>query len=366
MNTLLSRLERKRRVAHPRAYPRELDLVLTKACNLNCTFCISSTVGDDRWLDYDLFERVAAELFPRALRLSLCSGGEPLLYPRLRDVLRTAQGHGVKTLIVSNGMLLEADIRQWMVEDQSLDQYLVSFDGSTPETLQRIRRGARFDTIVANVTALARERDAAGRAFPRLGLRYSVMQSNAEELPGICELAASMGVAEVIVNYVSFANDMSPEDSLFFNQDLAERVFAETRVEAAKHGVSVQLPPVPRDDHGPHQCSVPWDFVQIETDGQVRFCYMAWIQTVGNFNDGFADVWRGDDYAKLRSTMNSDEPYFQYCEFCSWRNGCNTEAAHSHSLHADAFTFRGENTATLAFNKRSEENRAAFKDTTSS
>ena len=110
MNTVLSRLERKRRMARPRAYPRELDLVLTKACNLNCTFCISSTVGDNRWLDYGLFERVAAELFPRASRLSLCSGGEPLLYPRLRDVLRTAQGHGVKTLMVSNGMLLTADI----------------------------------------------------------------------------------------------------------------------------------------------------------------------------------------------------------------------------------------------------------------
>jgi MoaA/NifB/PqqE/SkfB family radical SAM enzyme len=343
-----------------RSYPVSLDVVLTKACNLNCTFCISSTVEDRRWLAYDLYERIAAELFPSAYRVSFCSGGEPLLYPRIRDALRLAARYRVKTIMVSNAMLLSDEVCRWMTSDGSLRSYLVSFDASTKASLERIRRGARFEKIIENVTNLSRHKKDANTRYPKLGLRYSVMKSNAEELPGICGLAKSMGVGSVDVSFVNFANDMTPDGSLFFHQDLAAEVFAETRARAREHGVVVNLPPLPRDDDGRRQCSFPWEFVQIDTDGSVRFCYMAWIQTLGNFDDGFRQIWRGEHYRRIRETLHTDSPYFPYCAYCARRNGTNHEAAHNHSLHDDAYTF-GDGSAGLSFNRRSEENRIAFR-----
>jgi MoaA/NifB/PqqE/SkfB family radical SAM enzyme len=353
-------LERRLGATRPRSYPISLDVVLTKACNLNCTFCISSTVEDRRWLAYDLYERIAHELFPYAYRIAFCSGGEPLLYPKIRDALRLAGRYRLKTVMVSNGMLLSDEVCRWITADRSLTSYLLSFDGSTKASLERIRRGAKFDKIIENVMNLSRHKQDAKTAYPKLGLRYSVMKSNAEELPGICALAKSMGIASVDVSFVNFANDMTFDDSLFFQQDLAAEVFAETRARAREHGITVNLPPLPRDDAGRRKCRFPWEFVEIDTDGSVRFCYMAWIQTLGHFDDGFRQIWRGEHYRRIRGTLHTDSPYFPYCAHCARRNGTHHEAAHNHSLHSDAYTFRDGGPG-LSFNRRSEENRMAFK-----
>ena len=205
-NLALNAVERRMGVARPRSYPYSLDIVLTKACNLNCTFCISSTVEDQRWLDFDLYQQIANELFPYAYRVSFCSGGEPLLYPKIRDVLQVAHRHRLKTMMVSNGMLLSDEVCRWMTADQSLASYVLSFDGSTKKTLEQIRRGAKYEKIVENVANLSRHKKEAGTRYPTLGLRYSVMRPNAEELPGICEVAKSMGMSWVNVSFVNFSS----------------------------------------------------------------------------------------------------------------------------------------------------------------
>ncbi|NQU19852.1 MAG: radical SAM protein [Candidatus Nealsonbacteria bacterium] len=359
-NVALNLIERRLRVTRPWSYPLLLDIVLTKACNLNCTFCISSTVETSRWLDFHRYERIARRLFPYARNVSFCSGGEPLLYSHVRDALRLANRHRVKTLMVSNGMLLEDEVCRWMTADQSLRNYYLSFDGSTRETVERIRRGASFDRIVENVTNLHRHKTDARVALPRLGIRYSVMKQNVAELPGVCKLAKSMGASSVVVSFVNFANEMDVQDSLYREQDLAAEVFAETRARAAEHGITVELPPLPRDDGDPRRCVEPWRFVQIDTDGTVRFCYRAWVQTMGRFDEGFGRVWRGEQYANVRATLDGQSPYFPYCQFCSECRGTNNEAAHDQRLHAAAYSFdRAE--PQLEFNNRGEENRLAFK-----
>ena len=68
------------------------------------------------------------------------------------EVLQVADCYRVKTMMISNGMLLDDEVCRWMTADQSLWRYLVSFDGSTKTTLEAIRRGANFEKIVENVT----------------------------------------------------------------------------------------------------------------------------------------------------------------------------------------------------------------------
>ncbi len=358
INLVENIVERKLSVCRPRSYPLFLDVILTKACNLNCTFCISSTVEENRWLDYALYERIARKLFPYASSLSFCSGGEPLLYPKLRDALRLADSYRIKTRMVSNGMLLSDEISQWMTAEQTLRYYYLSFDGSTKSTLEKIRRGAKFERIIENIGNLTRQKRDAGVKYPRLGLRYSVMKENAEELPGICRLAKSMGMETVDVSYVNFANDMQFENSLFWQQDFAAEIFRETAARAVEHGITVNLPALPGNDGHPRRCRDPWEFVQIDSDGTIRFCYRAWIQTVGRFDDGFDSIWRGKDYSNIRRTMHTRTPYFPYCAYCSKQCGMNNEAAHNQSLHCDAYTFDA-NSSKLCFNRRSEENRAS-------
>jgi MoaA/NifB/PqqE/SkfB family radical SAM enzyme len=299
------------------------------------------------------------ELFPYAREVLFCSGGEPLLYPKVREALQFAANYRLSTCMVSNGMLLTPDVCDWIVDDQTLGQYVLSFDGATRTSVETIRRGASFDRIIANMTRLFSRKQDAHVKLPQLGLRYSVMRQNVEELPKIFELCKIMGVSTVEVSYVTIANEMNPNDSLYYHQDLAAEVFKEAKARAKEQGISVNLPPLPRDDHGGKTCDQPWRFVQLDTDGSIRFCYRAWIQTVGNVAEGFHNVWRGYDYRQIRKTLDSEGPYFPYCAFCSMRNGINSEVAHNQKLHADAYTFRNGKTR-IAFNRRTEENSLSF------
>lgn len=343
LNAALSGVERALRVERPLSRPVSLDVILTRACNLRCTFCISyGSLKDERSLPFELYERVAAELFPWACDVSFCSGGEPFLYPRIRDALRLARRHRTRTIVVSNGMLIGPDAARWIVEDQALDELKISFDAATKSTLERIRRGADYETILGNLAALDRRKKEAGAAYPRIGLRFAVMRSNAAELPDVPELCARQGVGKLDVVYLNATEGMDAQESLYGHADLAASVFQKAVKRGRELGVAVHVPPLPvREEDSVRRCFKPWHFCQIDTDGSIRFCYKAWRQRLGFFQDGFAPVWRGEHYARIRRTLDSDDPYFPYCRYCAVRRGFGWEESHNQAAHADAYVIPG-------------------------
>lgn len=361
LNSALNYAESWLQRPRPLSNPVILDIVLTKACNLRCSFCISySSLGDAHWLDYGLYQSIAAELFPTAWDVQFCSGGEPFLYPRLREALQLAHDHRCKTTITTNAMLIDEQTARWLVKDQTLNRMWVSFDGATKQTLERLRVGARFEKIVGNVRRLIELRNSAGKRFPKVSMRFVMMRSNMAELPRLVELAAELGVEHVEGRYLNVANDMDLNESLFRHRDLAAEQFALTRAAAHRHGVSLSLPPLPGQDGGGHRCIKPWEMCQIDIDGSIRHCYKSWRQRLGSFQNGFAEVWRSAQYQRLRATLHSDSPYFPYCRHCVMRVGVDHEFAHAQSSHAEEYVIPGLEALQTEFNDRSEENRKAF------
>ncbi|MEJ2718759.1 MAG: radical SAM protein [Deltaproteobacteria bacterium] len=347
----------------PVSLPVGLDIILTKACNLRCTFCVSyGSLKGERWMSFDLYEQIARELFPTALNLFICSGGEPLLYSRIRDALRLARDSRTLVTMTSNGMLLNEETARWMVADQSLHELCISFDGARKETLERIRRGARYEKILGNLEYLSGLRERSRVSYPRLWFRYVVMRSNIEELPEIFGICAKYGLYKVVVKYLNVSNDIEFDESLFNHPDLAEQVFAEARRRAKESRIQLDLPPLPGRDNRAKKCLSPWQFCQIDTDGSVRFCYHSWCQRIGFFDNGFESVWRGPHYQKIRATVNSKKPYFPYCNYCDVRCGFDEESSHNQKLHADSYVIPGMEDLQISFNERFDENISSFKE----
>lgn len=362
-NAALNYCEGMLRAPSLKSYPVNLDIVLTKACNLRCTFCVSyESLSGERWMSFDLYERIAKTLFPTAHGIFICSGGEPFLYPQLRDALRLARHYGTRTTMTSNGMLLDEEAAQWLVEDQSLHELCISFDGSRKATLERIRRGANYDTILKNIEYLATLKEKRKAVHPKLWFRFVVMKSNAHELPEMFAICRKHGLYKVVVKYLNVTNDIDFGESLYNHPQLAAEVFAEARRRAKELGVQAVLPPLPGRDKPSRRCLNPWQFVQIDTDGFLRFCYNSWRQRIGNYHDGFDSIWCGNDYRRIRRTVDSDTPYYPYCKYCVVRNGFNSESAHYQKLHPDAYLIPGLEHWQIPFNERVEENVASFRE----
>jgi sulfatase maturation enzyme AslB (radical SAM superfamily) len=137
------------------------NLELTNRCNLRCTFC---PTGNGRlarprgFMDPALFRR-ALEGAGRLEFVLLFQWGEPLLHPRFFDLAREAADRGTRTLVTTNGTLLD-DRRIARLLEARLDRVTVSVDGDAA-THEAVRGVPLSETLDA-VRRLRRARDAAG------------------------------------------------------------------------------------------------------------------------------------------------------------------------------------------------------------
>lgn len=107
----LAKLEKRYRWVHPYTLLR-FDVHVTEHCNLKCKTCNHcSPVAEEEYLDLAEYKRDCArlsELFASEIKFANLIGGEPLLHPKLTEIMRiTREAFQVgKVRIITNGLLL--------------------------------------------------------------------------------------------------------------------------------------------------------------------------------------------------------------------------------------------------------------------
>lgn len=84
---------------------KRMYLEITNVCNLRCAFC-PGTQRPRRFMTPEEFRQLAARLRPYGTYLMLHVMGEPLLHPRLAELLDIAGELGFRVCLVTNGTLL--------------------------------------------------------------------------------------------------------------------------------------------------------------------------------------------------------------------------------------------------------------------
>ena len=87
--------------------PIHIQLTPTNACNLNCEFCSCSDVDKSKSLSYEQMMGIidtTAKYGGKAMTIT--GGGEPLLHPRINDVIKYGVKYNMKAGLVTNGTTL--------------------------------------------------------------------------------------------------------------------------------------------------------------------------------------------------------------------------------------------------------------------
>src|SRR5262245_22793428 len=106
------------------------NLELTNRCNLRCTFCPTADGRMERakgFMSPDLYRR-ALDGAGRLEFALLFQWGEPLLHPRFVELAADAARRGIRTLVTTNGTLLDARRIAGLL-DAGVDRVTVSVDG---------------------------------------------------------------------------------------------------------------------------------------------------------------------------------------------------------------------------------------------
>jgi len=339
LNKVVNKIDLACASSRARSYPVSVDVVIIKNCNLACVFCKDYTTEGLQRIKLADFEKMAKQILPTAARLNICSGGEPYLHTELEQMLRIAKGYNVYTWVLSNGMLLDRQRMEPILREGLIDEHGFSVDGIKPETVEGIRVNARLSKIIDNIAMVVDLKKSLGVTQPKLVIRYALMRSNIEELPEAIEFWSSRGIDRMDCGYLSLANNMDPQLSLYFHQDLFLRVRDEALKVMAKHPhLTVNLPEPIADQkvlmEHPKKCTAPWNFVMIDTNGEVMPCYRAFeamrFPSLYSTDIPFSEIWNSDGYRRLRATVNAPEStkYYNYCNICENRHGWSEERTH--------------------------------------
>lgn len=329
------------------AGPQELFLEIATRCNLRCTMCPMSYAdrrGQPPVFLPDLFARLRP-IFPTLLRAHLFGLGEPLLNPHLLDYLRELSAAGVETRFTTNATLIDEATAD-RIARAGADRVAVSIDGARPESYERIRRGGRYEDARRGLEALAAARNRHGR--PHVSVSCVAMASNLDDLSGLVELCAELGIPELNLEPLYYWGSEIPELAAHYDREslaaaAADRVgfsLAAARRLAAERGVDlisrIQTDtPLdyratarlrPPDRRWP--CTEPWSTVSVTAAGEVQACCLNSVPLGHLYERSFDEIWNGSRYATFRAghVVGGVVPA-----------GCETCVANCRQRHSDMF-----------------------------
>ncbi len=169
----------------PTGASRILQIHPTLRCNLRCLHCYSSSGPEQRGeLGADLLCDAIVGARAEGYTVVSISGGEPLMYRPLAQLLVQAHACGMLTTVTTNGMLLTQ--RQLTELSGLLDLLAISLDGP-PESHNRMRASPQaFGKMLSRLDGL---RDS-GIPF---GFIFTLTQRNVHELDWVASFAADQG-----------------------------------------------------------------------------------------------------------------------------------------------------------------------------
>ena len=172
---------------------------LVRRCNLTCKHCYATSADKDFPGELDtaqIFE-VLADLRAYQVSVLILSGGEPLLRPDLFEIAHRAKEMGFYIGLSSNGTLIGSDNLDAIVGTR-FDYVGVSLDGLR-DTHDRFRRRAgAFDEALRGLR-LCRD------AGLKVGLRFTLTQDNAPELPDLLRLMDDEGIDKFYLSHLNYA-----------------------------------------------------------------------------------------------------------------------------------------------------------------
>ena len=323
--------------------PHFLQIEPVGQCNLRCQMCPvqfrhdGPADGRIACMDFGVFTRLIDQ-FRGLKELHLQGLGEPLMHPRLFEMIAYAVGKGVRVTSTSNMTLLSPRRAEACIHS-GLMELNVSVDSADPATYERIRVGARFERVERNVALLNETRQRLDSAQPRLKLVGVLMRQTLDGLPELVRLAHRWQMESLWVQHLchdfsesslpaeyAVMRDFVDEQTLLGGDSQhVEAVFAETRRVADELGIQLRLPvveprPYPPGTPGPTRCDWPWSRAYVSYQGLSMPCCIIATPDRYNFGDmgqlGVETIWNAPKYDAFRGQLASEEPP-EICRTCS-------------------------------------------------
>lgn len=284
-------------------YPDRMYLELTNHCNFECIMCPNGRGLMQRkkgFIDYDLCISIIDEMASNVDTIVLHSWGESLLHPRIFDIIKYCESHGVKTEFSTNTSLLNKDVDRKIIESGLTAIYLC-IDGVTKETYEHVRKNGDYDTSVKNVEDFIEIKNAAKSKKPFVNLQTIIMKETQNDIEAFKKKWSVKGVNHI---------NLKPLDTWGGQISEINNLCVDRRAEN-------------NGGKKPH-CPNLWYHAYIYWDGTLVCCDRDFDAKypLDNVKDGVMNAWNGPKMQELRRKHIASDldnvPSCKSCNECCW------------------------------------------------
>jgi len=184
---------------------------ITRECNLNCIHCYARAVHHSNENELTTQEGFALldDLAEFGAPVILFSGGEPTVRPDLTELANYAVGKGMRAVISSNGTFIDKKMAG------ELKKVGVSYVGISLDGLEEVND--HFRGMNGAFKMALQGIDNCREAGIKVGLRFTINQSNKSEVPGIFNLMEEKEIERICFYHLVY----SGRGSDLIDQDLS-------------------------------------------------------------------------------------------------------------------------------------------------
>ncbi len=299
------------------ALPHIVHVGVTTLCNLQCPACPTGTKALGRpgeHLDFDVYKRVLEELRDTLMFMLFWDWGEPLMHPRISDMLSLATDNAIRTVVSTSGTVANSEKHIARLVGSQPSLVIVCVDGATQLSYEKYRVGGQLSKVMTTLDRLVAARQKLGLEYPVIEFRSLATKYNEGEMPELLRMAEKSGAdffsVKTLRPYDYRGRDVDDELAPL-SRDLARYAYEDEKPDAHArvHGA------------GPLRCGKPMYAPTLNSDGNVVFCSYAGYQDeyFGDVTErGFKKLWRSRSAREKRVHFLENEGT-KSCETCYFR-----------------------------------------------
>ncbi len=256
---------------------------ITNCCNMKCKHCMNKSKDKDinKGFSREDILKLIEELHENKTEKIYISGGEPLLYPYIDEVILYANSLGMKVTLATNGLEIPKHID---AIKKGVQLVSISLDG-IGETHDKFRgvQGA-YDNCI-KVFKLLKENNV------KTKISAMIWKENVEELEDMIILAKSCGVSKINFAFLIPEGRAKSDDTIKVSANRHGEIFDKMEKlisKYAKDDFEIRFRRTDILDKNSLDCPGGKNLIHIDVNGKVSPC--SWIAKIDTKNE-FSSYW---------------------------------------------------------------------------
>lgn len=318
---------------------------LLRRCNLTCKHCYATSTDTffKGELNTDKIFSVMDDLKSFGVSVLILSGGEPLMHKDIFKISAYAKKLGFYVGLSSNGTLInQNNINQ--IVNANYDYVGVSLDGLEKNHDKFRQQRGSFKNAINGIRLCQ-------NANLKVGLRFTLTQNNAKDLPDLLKLMNDEGINKFYLSHLNYAgrgNKNRKDDAYFKITREAMDLLFSTCWNDVLNGEKREFVTGNNDADGVYllhwvQKNIPKHFDKIkqmllrwggnasgvnisniDNLGNVHPDTMWWDYTIGNVKErSFSDIWQDTTDPLMAGLKKQNRPLEGRCATCAYLKICN-------------------------------------------